>query len=570
MIIVYILVYIAAGYSVILEALRGIRDGEIFGECLLMTAATVGALILGEYAEACAVMIFYRLGEFFADYASEKTRKSVSSLMNLRPDYANLENQGRVDPSQVPEGSVIIVKPGEKIPIDGVVVDGRSGIDTSALTGESMPSEVMAGSEVLSGSVNLSGVLKVKTTRTFSQSTASKILELIETAGKTKSSSEKFITRFAKIYTPSVFAMALIIAIVPAIFTGNIKTWAYRALVFLSVSCPCALVVSVPLAFFAALGASSRRGILVKGGIFIERLAEVSTVIFDKTRTLTKGVFEVSGIFPEKRSADDVIHMAAHAERFSPHPAAEALRRAYPNESDDCRVDDNEEIAGFGVRAKVNGHTVVAGSSRLMNVATPQARGTVVHVSVDGEYSGHVVISDKVKENAGAVIKSLKSEGIERVIMLTGDSESSAKEIAGSIGISEYYAGLLPSDKVKKLEEIDGVRAFVGDGINDAPVLSCADVGVAMGAMGSDAAIEAADVVIMDDDLRKIPESLRISRNCMRIVRQNVYGSIAVKIVCLVLGGLGLAGMGLAVFADVGVMLAAVLNSSRVMILKGE
>ena len=570
MIIVYILVYIAAGYSVIIEALRGIRDGEIFGECLLMTAATVGALILGEYAEACAVMIFYRLGEFFADYASEKTRKSVSSLMNLRPDYANLENQGRVDPSQVPEGSVIIVKPGEKIPIDGVVVDGRSGIDTSALTGESMPREVMAGSEVLSGSVNLSGVLKVKTTRTFSQSTASKILELIETAGKTKSSSEKFITRFAKIYTPSVFAMALIIAIVPAIFTGNIKTWAYRALVFLSVSCPCALVVSVPLAFFAALGASSRRGILVKGGIFIERLAEVSTVIFDKTGTLTKGVFEVSGIFPEKRSADDVIHMAAHAERFSPHPAAEALRRAYPNESDGCRVDDNEEIAGFGVRAKVNGHTVVAGSSRLMNVATPQARGTVVHVSVDGEYSGHVVISDKVKENAGAVIKSLKSEGIERVIMLTGDSESSAKEIAGSIGISEYYAGLLPSDKVKKLEEIDGVRAFVGDGINDAPVLSCADVGVAMGAMGSDAAIEAADVVIMDDDLRKIPESLRISRNCMRIVRQNVYGSIAVKIVCLVLGGLGLAGMGLAVFADVGVMLAAVLNSSRVMILKGE
>ncbi|MBQ6918970.1 MAG: cadmium-translocating P-type ATPase, partial [Synergistaceae bacterium] len=477
MIIVYILVYIAAGYSVILEALRGIRDGEIFGECLLMTAATVGALILGEYAEACAVMIFYRLGEFFADYASEKTRKSVSSLMNLRPDYANLENQGRVDPSQVPEGSVIIVKPGEKIPIDGVVVDGRSGIDTSALTGESMPSEVMAGSEVLSGSVNLSGVLKVKTTRTFSQSTASKILELIETAGKTKSSSEKFITRFAKIYIPSVFAMALIIAIVPAIFTGNIKTWAYRALVFLSVSCPCALVVSVPLAFFAALGASSRRGILVKGGIFIERLAEVSTVIFDKTGTLTKGVFEVSGIFPEKRSADDVIHMAAHAERFSPHPAAEALRRAYPNESDSCRVDDNEEIAGFGVRAKVNGHTVVAGSSRLMNVATPQARGTVVHVSVDGEYSGHVVISDKVKENAGAVIKSLKSEGIERVIMLTGDSESSAKEIAGSIGISEYYAGLLPSDTVKKLEEIDGVRAFVGDGINDAPVLSCADVG---------------------------------------------------------------------------------------------
>ncbi|MBQ3457406.1 MAG: cadmium-translocating P-type ATPase, partial [Synergistaceae bacterium] len=376
--------------------------------------------------------------------------------------------------------------------------------------------------------------------------------------------------RFAKIYIPSVFAMALIIAIVPAIFTGNIKTWAYRALVFLSVSCPCALVVSVPLAFFAALGASGRHGILVKGGIFIERLAEVSTVIFDKTGTLTKGVFEVSGIFPEKRSADDVIHMAAHAERFSPHPAAEALRRAYPNESDGCRVDDNEEIAGLGVRAKVNGHTVLAGNAGLMSGTVPEASGTVVHVSVDGEYSGHVVISDKVKENAGAVIESLKSEGIERVIMLTGDSESSAKEIAGSIGISEYYAGLLPSDKVKKLEEIDGVRAFVGDGINDAPVLSCADVGVAMGAMGSDAAIEAADVVIMDDDLRKIPASLRISRNCMKIVRQNVYGSIAVKIVCLVLGGLGLAGMGLAVFADVGVMLAAVLNSSRVMILKGE
>ena len=564
----YLLPYLIAGYDVIIEAFRGIREGEIFGECFLMSIATIGALILGEYNEACAVMIFYQVGEFFADYASDRTRENITALMDLRPDYANLEKSDgtstQVSPSSVSEGSIIVIKPGEKIPIDGVVVEGHSGIDTSKLTGESMPRDVMAGSEVLSGCVNLSGVLRVRTTKTFTQSAASKILELIESAGASKSSSEKFITRFAKIYTPSVCIAALSIALIPPLFAGNFRAWVYRALTFLVVSCPCALVVSVPLAFFSAVGTMGRHGVLVKGGIFIERLAELSAVIFDKTGTLTRGVFGVTGVYPVSISADELLHLAAHAERFSHHPAADALRRAYPNEADSCAVTDSEETAGFGVCTTVNGHVVRAGRAAMMEgVPKVSETGTVIHVSVDGEYSGHVVISDTLKNDAKSAVEALKSLGVERVMMLTGDAEQSAKEAAMSAGIDEYHAGLLPSDKVEIVKSVKGVKAFAGDGINDAPVLACADVGIAMGALGSDAAVEAADVVIMDDDLMKIPEAVKISRRCMRIVRQNVYGSIGVKMLCLALGALGIAGMRLAVFADVGVLILAVINSIR-------
>ena len=571
----YILPYLIAGYDVLAEAWEGIRSGEIFGECFLMGTATIGAIILGDYTEACAVMIFYQVGELFSDYASDRTRESITSLMDLRPDYANLETEPgkseRVEPSAIEIGSIIIVKPGEKIPIDGIIMEGHSGLDMKALTGESIPRSVKQGDEVLSGSVNLSGVLRLKTTKTFQQSTASKILALIESSGEGKSQSERFITRFAKIYTPVVCISALALAVIPPIFAGNFRAWVYRALTFLVVSCPCALVVSVPLAFFAAIGRAGSRGILIKGGIFIERLSEIKAVIFDKTGTLTQGVFEVSGVYPEALAENELLHMAAHAERYSSHPIADALRRAYPDESDTCKVEGAEEIPGFGVRARVNGSEVFAGNSAMMSeivgadVRPINDAGTVVHVSVDGDYSGHVVISDKVKANARSAVEMLKSEDVERVIMLTGDSESSAKETASSLGIDEFYGGLLPADKVKKAESVKGVRAFVGDGINDAPVLACADVGIAMGGLGSDAAIEAADVVIMDDDLMKLPEAVRISRKCMRIVRENVCGSIAVKMACLFLGAMGFAGMRLAVFADVGVMVLAVLNSLRAM-----
>ncbi|MBR1658001.1 MAG: cadmium-translocating P-type ATPase [Synergistaceae bacterium] len=571
----YLVPYLIAGYDVLVEAFNGVREGEVFDEHFLMGVATIGALILGDYTEASAVMMFYQVGELFSDYASDRTRESITSLTGLRPDYANLEQPDgtseRVDPSEVTEGSVIIVRVGEKIPLDGVIIDGHSGIDTSALTGESVPRSVKTGDEVLSGSVNLSGVLRVRTTKTFTDSTASKILALIENSGSNKSYSEKFITRFAKIYTPAVCLSALAIALIPPMFAGNFRVWVYRALTFLVVSCPCALVVSVPLAFFAATGGAGRRGILVKGGIFIERLAKISSVIFDKTGTLTKGVFEVSGVYPESMTDGEILHMAAHAERYSSHPVAEALRRAYPDENDSCAVEGVEEIAGYGVRAIVNGSEVCAGNLGFMaevgaDVKPCNDSGTIVHVSVDKNYAGHAVISDSLKENAKSAVASLRSQGIKRVVMLTGDSESSAREAATSAGIDEYYSGLLPADKVRKVESIEGIKAFAGDGINDAPVLTCADVGIAMGALGSDAAIEAADVVIMDDDLMKIPEAVKISRRCMRIVNENVYGSIAVKLACLLLGAMGLAGMRLAVFADVGVMVIAVINSARAML----
>ncbi|MBQ3447756.1 MAG: cadmium-translocating P-type ATPase [Synergistaceae bacterium] len=565
--------YFTAGWDVLLEAADGIREGEIFGECFLMSAATIGAIILGDYTEACAVMILYQVGELFTDYASDRTRENVAALTGLRPDYANIETgpgkSERVDPSSVAEGSIIIVKPGEKVPVDGIIVEGHSGVDMRALTGESVPRSVNPGDEVLSGTVNLSGVLRVRTTKTFQQSTAAKILALIEDTSANKSRSEKFTARFARVYTPAVCLSALALAVIPPIFAGNLRAWVYRALTFLVVSCPCALVVSVPLAFFAAVGCASRRGILVKGGIFIERLAGLSAVIFDKTGTLTRGVFEVSKVYPDSR---EILHMAAHAERYSSHPAGLALRRAYPDESDTCTVEDAQEVAGMGVRARVNGSEVCAGNEAFISgVVGDDVRpcgeaGTVVHVSVDGEYSGHVVISDRLKDNARSAVDMLRAEGVGRVIMLTGDSESSAKEAAMSVGITEYYSGLLPVDKVRLAGGVKGVRAFVGDGINDAPVLACADVGVAMGGLGSDAAIEAADVVIMDDDLMKLPEAVRISRRCIRIVRENVCGSIGVKLVCLGLGASGLAGMRLAVFADVGVMLLAVMNSVRAML----
>ena len=579
--VLYLLPYLIAGYDVIYEAVYGVMEGEIFDEHFLMTVATIGALILGENFEACAVMMFYQVGELFSDYASDRTRENISALMDLRPDYANLENEDgtsqRVDPSAVTEGSVIIIKPGEKIPIDGIIIGGHSGIDASALTGESIPRNVKTGDEVLSGAVNLSGVIRVRTTKTFTQSTASKILALIEDADNGKSHSEKFITRFARIYTPAVCALSLAVAFIPPLFVGDIRIWVYRALTFLVVSCPCALVVSVPLAFFAAVGGAGSRKILIKGGIFIERLAKLSAVIFDKTGTLTRGVFEVSSVHADSMTENELLHIAAHAERYSSHPAALALRKAYPNEADNCKVEESEEIAGNGVRAKVNGSEVCAGNYNFMagvvggDIQAELAlrgrpcseAGTVVHVSAGGNYAGHVVISDKVKDNAKSAVDSLRSEGISQIIMLTGDSEQSAKDTANSLGITEYYSGLLPADKVKRVGNVKGVRAFVGDGINDAPVLSCSDVGIAMGCLGSDAAIEAADVVIMDDNLMRIPEAVRISRKCMRIVHENVYGSIAVKILCLALSAFGLAGMRLAVFADVGVLIIAVLNSVR-------
>lgn len=571
-IVCFMSAYVVAGYDVIAEAVRGLLHGEIFDEHSLMSIATIGAIILGEYNESCAVMILYQVGESFSDYASDKSRDNIIALMDLRPDYANIERENgiteRVNPSDVEIGSVIVIRPGEKIPIDCVILEGHSAIDTSALTGESVPRDVMAGNEILSGCVNLSGALRAKTLRAFTDSAASKVLELIENSSANKSRTGKFIERFAAVYTPAVCISALCLAVIPPMFYGNFSAWAYRALTFLVVSCPCALVVSVPLAFFSAVGGAGRRGILVKGEIFIERLAEASCVIFDKTGTLTRGVFDVSAVHPEGVTENEFLHIAAHAERYSAHPAGLALKRAYPNESDSCVVAEAEEIAGRGVRANVNGEIVCAGNSSLMESAGAlwhpcNKSGTIIHVSSNGKYIGHAVISDTLKPNAPQAVNALKSEGISRVVMFTGDNESTASEVAGAVGIDEYHSSMLPADKVNMAESLQGVKIFVGDGINDAPLLACADVGIAMGGLGSDAAVEAADVVLMDDDPMKVPEAVRISRRCMQIVKQNVYGSIGVKVLCLLLGALGLAGMKLAVFADVGVMILAVMNAIR-------
>ena len=564
--------YLIAGYDVILEAVKGVFYGEIFDEHSLMSIATAGALILGEYNEACAVMILYQLGELFSDYASDRSRENIIALMDLRPDYANIECHNgttkRVSPSDVEEGSVIVIRPGEKIPIDSVILEGHSAIDTSALTGESIPRDVMAGDEILSGCVNISGALRAKTLKAFTDSAASKILQLIENSSANKSRAGKFIERFAAVYTPAVCVAALCLAVIPPMIYGNFSAWAYRALTFLVVSCPCALVVSVPLAFFAAVGGAGRRGILIKGEIFIERLAEASCVIFDKTGTLTRGVFDVAAVHPEGITENEFLHIAAHAERYSAHPAGLALKRAYPNESDSCVVGEVEEIAGRGVRANVNGKIICAGNDKLMESAGAswhpcEKSGTIIHVSDNGKYIGHAVISDTLKPNAHEAVNALKSEGISRIVMFTGDNESTAREVAQAAGIDEYHSSMLPDDKVNMAESLAGVKIFVGDGINDAPLLACADVGIAMGGLGSDAAVEAADVVLMDDDPMKVPETVRISRRCMRIVRQNVYGSIGVKVLCLALGAIGLAGMRVAVFADVGVMVLAVVNAIR-------
>ena len=579
--IAYLVPYLVIGYDVLLEAIEGIMKREL-DENFLMSIATIGALILGlcydgDYLEAVAVMLLYKIGELFEDYADGKTRDNITALMDIRPDYANIEHEGtitRVNPDEVKTGSIIVIKPGEKIPLDGVIIEGSSSLNTSALTGESLPKSVNLGDEVISGCVNLERVLRVKTTCEFKESTVSKILELVENASERKSHTEKFITRFAKIYTPAVCVSAFALAVIPTVIYGfdSFGTWLYRALTFLVISCPCALVISVPLTFFAGIGAAGRTGILIKGSNFIELLSRASCVVFDKTGTLTRGVFEVSAVHPKIIEPEELLHMTAHVERFSSHPVALSLRRAYKNESDSCVIQDYEELAGMGVRACVNNKVICSGSSRFMDSLGVkwqpcEKSGSIIHTAINNNYAGHIVISDVIKPESKQAIDELKSLGVNRVVMLTGDSESSASEVANNLGIQEFYGELLPVDKVNKVSEFmkdnQGSLIFAGDGINDAPVLARSDVGVAMGALGSDAAVEAADVVLMDDDPRKISRAVKISRKCMSIARQNIYFSIGIKLLCLVLGAMGLADMWLAVFADVGVMVLAVLNAIR-------
>ena len=575
--ILFLIPYLIIGYDILLKALKGIRNREVFDENFLMAVATIGAFFLaifytGDYVEAVAVMLFYQIGELFQSVAIGKSRKNISDLMNIRPDYAMIEHDGkleRVDPDEVSIGTIITVTSGEKIPIDGIIIEGHSSLDTAALTGESLPRDVKIGDEVKSGCLNLSGVLKIKTTREFYDSTASKILDLVENATARKSKSENFITKFARVYTPAVCYSALALAILPTMFTGNFAQWLYRALTFLVISCPCALVISIPLTFFAGIGGASREGILIKGLNFLEALSKISCVIFDKTGTLTKGVFEVVAVHPDLRTENELLHLASHVERYSTHPAANALRKAYKNEADACDIKDIQEIPGYGVRAMVNNEEICVGSSKFMDKIGAswhpcEKSGTIIHIAINKTYAGHIVISDVVKNNSVEAISKLKSMKI-KTVMLTGDSESVAHEVAEKLKIENYFSELLPVDKVNKTEEFlkNYKAAFVGDGINDAPVLSRADVGIAMGALGSDAAIEAADIVLMDDDPLKIPKAIKLSRKCMKIVKENIYFSIGVKLICLAFGALGLANMWLAVFADVGVMIVAVLNAIR-------
>ncbi len=579
-IILFLIPFFIVGYDVLTDALRNIfsKERELFDEKFLMSIASIGALCLGEYVEASAVMILYQTGELFQDYASERSRKNIIALMDLRPEYANVELNGKLEkvkPEDVHEGSIIVVRAGERIPIDGVIVEGHSNIDTSALTGESIPKNVAEEEAIMSGCINLSGVLRIKTTCEFKNSSVSKILALIENASDRKSHTERFITRFAKVYTPVVCISALALAVIPSlIYPSDFTVWFYRAITFLVISCPCALVISIPLAFFAAVGGAGRRGILVKGSNFIETLSKASCVLFDKTGTLTRGVFEVVAVHPEVIDENELLHLAAHVERYSTHPAAEALRRAYPNEADNCIIESAEEIAGYGVKAKVNGETVCVGSSKLMDMMNVEwhpctrSSGTIVHVSIGNNYAGHVVISDIVKPASKSAIESLKSQNVNRIIMLTGDRKETAEDIAASIGIHEVYSELLPADKVQKVEDVirDGECAvFVGDGINDAPVITRANVGIAMGALGSDAAVESADVVLTDDDPLKVSDAISISRKAMRIAKENIIFSIGIKVLCLAMSSIGYADMWLAVFADVGVMILAVMNSLRSM-----
>ena len=588
----YLVPYLIIGYDILWKAFKGVKNRQPFDESLLMAIATLGAIILavyedGDYTEAIGVMLFYQIGEWFQSYAVGKSRRNISELMDIRPDYANVERENgqleAVDPDEVEVGTIIVVKPGERIPIDGEVVEGSSTLNTSALTGESLPREVESGDEVISGCININGLLKIRTTKEFGESTVSKILDLVENASSRKSKAEDFISKFARVYTPAVVAAAIALALVPPFvrmgFMGvpaDWDVWIYRALTFLVISCPCALVISIPLSFFAGIGGASKAGVLVKGSNYLETLSKVKTVVFDKTGTLTKGVFQVTAAHPQEMSEKELLHLAAHVERYSTHPIAASLRAAYPNESDSCRVEAVEEIAGEGIRAHVNGNVVCVGNSKMMEAVGAEwydchrhAAGTVIHVSINGRYAGHVIISDVVKETSKAAIAALKSVGVARTVMLTGDAKEVADAVAKELGIDQVRSELLPADKVQNVEELllenkgNGNLAFVGDGINDAPVLTRADIGIAMGAMGSDAAIEAADVVLMDDDPMKISRAIRISRKCLAIVNQNTWFSIGIKLVVLLLGAVGIANMWFAIFADVGVMILAVLNAMR-------
>lgn len=586
--LLYLVPYLVIGYDVLAEAWKEIREGEVFSEDFLMGIATIGALAIGflpgakpEFTEAVFVMLFFQVGEIFEDMAEDNSRKSITQLMDIRPDSANVEREGKilvVDPGEVAVGETIVVKPGEKVPMDGVVVEGVSSLDTVALTGESIPREVSVGDAVYSGCVNQRGLIRVQVSKVFGESTASKILELVEHASEGKSHSERFITRFARVYTPVVVVSAIAVAFLPPLFSGdflaNFSIWLIRALTFLVVSCPCALVISVPLTFFSGIGCASKHGILVKGSNYLEALSKAGVVVFDKTGTLTKGVFEVTAVHPSEMDETQLLHLAAHVERYSTHPIAASLRAAYPHESDTCTVEDVEEIAGQGVRAVVNGKVVCVGNTRLMDAVGAQWKpcektGTIIHVAVDGVYAGHIVISDAIKSDSKEAIQHLKAEGVQRTVMLTGDRKEVAESVAKALGLDDWHAGLLPAGKVDWVEKLLASKgkgrtlAFVGDGINDAPVLARADVGIAMGAMGSDAAIDAADVVLMDDRPSKIALVVRIARHTLAIAKENVVFAIAVKVAVLILAALGLAPMWLAVFADVGVMVLAVLNATR-------
>ena len=585
----FMIPYLLIGYDILWDAVKGVKNLQPFDENFLMAVATVGAIALGDYKEGVAVMLFYQIGELFQSYAVGRSRRSISQLMDIRPDYANIEGENgqleKVDPDEVPVGSIIVVQPGEKVPIDGVIEEGESTLDTAALTGESVPRDAAAGDEVISGCINLTGVLRIRTTKEFGQSTVSKILELVENASSRKSRSENFISRFARIYTPAVCLSALALAVLPPLFlllTGSPARWGdwlYRALTFLVISCPCALVISIPLSFFAGIGGASSAGVLIKGSNFMETLAQVKTVAFDKTGTMTQGVFEVSGIHHSSMEESALLEYAALAESYSGHPISQSLRRAWGGEPDKNRVSDVTELSGKGLTAKVDGKTVAVGNARLMELLGVEYKechsvGTVVHVAIDGVYAGHILIADMLKPTAKAAVAAMKAAGVKKTVMLTGDAHSVAAQTAGELGADAFYAELLPGGKVdrveKLLEENQGKEklAFVGDGINDAPVLSRADVGIAMGALGSDAAIEAADVVLMDDDPMKIAKAIKISQKCIRIVYENIVFAIGVKLACLVLGALGITNMWAAIFADVGVMVIAVLNAIRALRVK--
>ena len=590
----YLINYLIIGYDILRKAIKGIKNRQVFDESFLMAVATIGAMALaiyenGEYLEAIAVMLFYQIGEWFQGYAVGKSRRNISNLMDIRPDYANVERNGKleqIDPDEVGIGSVIVVQPGEKVPIDGIIVEGASSLNTSALTGESLPREAKVGDEVISGCISMTGVLKIQTTKEFGESTVSKILDLVENASSRKSKSEDFISKFAKIYTPAVCYAALALAFLPPVvrmlfmgLSADWGVWIYRALTFLVISCPCALVISIPLSFFAGIGGASKEGVLVKGSNYLEILSQTKYVVFDKTGTMTKGVFEVNGIHHSTIGNEKLLEYAAFAESASSHPISKSLQRAYGREIDRTRVSDIQEISGNGVTAKVDGMEVAAGNDKLMkhlNIPYQDCHqtGTIIHMAINGKYAGHIVISDIIKPHSKAAIAELKKAGVDKTVMLTGDAKKVANQVAASLGIDEVYSELLPADKVEKVEELLRVKpgkaklAFVGDGINDAPVLSRADIGIAMGAMGSDAAIEAADIVLMDDDPIKIAKAIKISRKCLRIVYQNISMALVVKFACLALGAVGIANMYLAIFADVGVMILAVLNAIRCLFVK--